>query len=612
MSLINELRMGDLQYHVNYLRMSPKCFDVLLGIVGPQLNKCYLVREPIPAKILVAVTLRYVICNIIHECLEILWDKLHSKVLLPPDEAAWEKVAKEFNRQWTFPNCVGAIDGKQVTLEAPAHSGSTYYNYKGHHSIVLMAVCDANYYFTIIDVGAPGRLSDGGIFRSSTLGRMLENKTLHLPKPKTAGVCLHNFIKLFENRLSVNERTYQTSGLVDSGDENNGEWRSNQINDTMYPVKNPGSNFASTKATEIRDKFREYFCNGGMALAGTDTLAKFISWGVQKSDSLTVRQWLRKIDSVAQLYNWDDRAKIFAVIDRLSGNAKSWYDCQTDIESNDWDTWKEKLISAFPSSKGIAANLKEFINIERKSNEDVVSFYYAKLKLGKHCELPDHVIADVVISTLNDSIMKASAYAAGCRTTGQLLQFLTEYNSNTSNNSKETKRQHTLFHADNLKKGACFVCGKTNHKAANCTMRKSEKNSASPGKTISCTFCKRTGHVRENCFKLKARPSTTEKVSLVVSHDAKYHLTAKINNINVPAFIDFGSACNIIKAKTAKALNLPVNASKRTTMRGYGGALVRVNVWREESPWARGSLRLQYLQNLTPFQKTLISGYKSC
>ncbi|KAJ8915387.1 hypothetical protein NQ315_008274 [Exocentrus adspersus] len=275
------------------------------------------------------------------------------------------------------------------------------------------------------------------------------------------------------------------------------------------------------------------------------------------SDSLTVRQWLRKIDSVAQLYNWDDRAKIFAVIDRLSGNAKSWYDCQTDIESNDWDTWKEKLISAFPSSKGIAANLKEFVNIERKSNEDVVSFYYAKLKLGKHCELPDHVIADVIISTLNDSIMKASAYAAGCRTTGQLLQFLTEYNSNTSNNSKETKRQHTLFRADNSKKGACFVCGKTNHKAANCTMRKSEKNAASPGKTISCTFCKRTGHVRENGFKLKARPSTTEKVSLVVSDDAKYHLTAKINNINVPAFIDFGSACNIIKAETAKALNLP-------------------------------------------------------
>lgn len=60
-----------------------------------------------------------------------------------------------------------------------------YYNYKHSHSIVLLALADANCLFTIVDIGAEGRRSDGGIFHDSELKKQLENNYLNLPKAKS-------------------------------------------------------------------------------------------------------------------------------------------------------------------------------------------------------------------------------------------------------------------------------------------------------------------------------------------------------------------------------------------------------------------------------------------
>ena len=122
--------------------------------------------------------------NIIHDTCEAIWDCLHNDMIeTPTNPHEWELIAKTYNDLWQFPHCIGAIDGKHICIQAPRCSGSQYHNYKGAFSIVLMAMCDAKYCFTMVDIGAYGRESDGGVFSQSIFGSRLENDTLGIPTP---------------------------------------------------------------------------------------------------------------------------------------------------------------------------------------------------------------------------------------------------------------------------------------------------------------------------------------------------------------------------------------------------------------------------------------------
>ena len=62
----------------------------------------------------------------------------------------------------------------------PPNTGSLYYNYKHHFSIILLALVDSHYRFIYVDIGAYGRSSDGGVFNNSQLSHALQNQ-LHIP-----------------------------------------------------------------------------------------------------------------------------------------------------------------------------------------------------------------------------------------------------------------------------------------------------------------------------------------------------------------------------------------------------------------------------------------------
>ncbi|KAJ8671577.1 hypothetical protein QAD02_002836 [Eretmocerus hayati] len=164
---IEIIRRTDPGSFFNFLRMSPEVFDLLFSIVEPAITKQKAVREPIPAKGRLEITLRYLatgdnyetlaalfrvspqaVSVIVNEVTSAIWSCLKPLVFEDPDEEFWLARADEFAWEWDYEHCVGAIDSKLVLIQVrklPPHRGSLMFDYKGHHSVHPLAVVDLSH-----------------------------------------------------------------------------------------------------------------------------------------------------------------------------------------------------------------------------------------------------------------------------------------------------------------------------------------------------------------------------------------------------------------------------------------------------------------------------------
>ena len=98
------------------------------------------------------------ISKIVSETTNAIWEVMMEKGFLrvPLNSQEWQQISNGFEKLWNFPNSLGCIDGKHVIMQAPAKSGSLFFNYKKTFSIVLLAVCNENYRFTMVYIGEAG------------------------------------------------------------------------------------------------------------------------------------------------------------------------------------------------------------------------------------------------------------------------------------------------------------------------------------------------------------------------------------------------------------------------------------------------------------------------
>lgn len=102
----------------------------------------------------------------------------------PASEDDWKKVDADFEEMWNFPNLLYAVDGKHVDIVAPPNSGLYFFNYKGSHSMVLMAIANTRHEFLLCDFEVHGRVSYRGVIKETLIYENTCADELHIPPPK--------------------------------------------------------------------------------------------------------------------------------------------------------------------------------------------------------------------------------------------------------------------------------------------------------------------------------------------------------------------------------------------------------------------------------------------
>ena len=203
--LLTELKKEDKKGFRNFLRMDYETYREILQRIEPRITKsgCNY-RKPLSAGLKLAITLRYLAAGdnyhslmygfrVAHNTISILIREVCEAIIAefaeevipwPTTTEEWRKISEKFSTRLNFHHCLGALDGKHIAMKCPRNGGSLYYNYKGFHSIILMALVDADYKFTWVEVGSNGSAGDAQVFNNGELKEFIEHGRMNFPPPE--------------------------------------------------------------------------------------------------------------------------------------------------------------------------------------------------------------------------------------------------------------------------------------------------------------------------------------------------------------------------------------------------------------------------------------------
>ncbi|KAK0140016.1 Transposable element Tcb2 transposase [Merluccius polli] len=119
-----------------WTKLSEECFQYLVESV-PRRIKAVLKAKGGPTRYLATgdslqtISFSYrvgtaTVGRIVPEVAEAIFECLVEEFMPQPTKEDWKSIAEGFHHRWNFPNCLGAIDGKHMVIQAPPNSGSYF------------------------------------------------------------------------------------------------------------------------------------------------------------------------------------------------------------------------------------------------------------------------------------------------------------------------------------------------------------------------------------------------------------------------------------------------------------------------------------------------------
>lgn len=291
-----------------------------------------------------------------------------------------------------------------------------------------------------------------------------------------------------------------------------------------------------------------------------------------------VKGWLNKIDQLGDMYEWDQRDRIFIMQIRLRGAAREWYDDLEDYAAT-WTQWKEDLSRAFPRSTDYVDRLEEMLARNKGNEETMTKYFHDKMSLLKKCNLEGDAAISCLIRGL-PAELRANAKAYSCQTPEELYYGFLSSLENYKKVNVDASETKSTWHRGSFMPKICFNCRKTGHEARDCRLTR-------------CHVCQRLGHAATACwfaattsgtgsgsreFQTSQPQRNIQQVRQVscISYEIftdNYMKRVTINDIAAIAYIDTGSKVNIIRSRTVEVLQLKI-AHSNVLMRGFGGSQI--------------------------------------
>ena len=139
-------------------------------------------------------------------------------------------------------------------------------------------------------------------------------------------------------------------------------------------------------------------------------------------------EWLMLLEEVAVAYEWTADQRRQVAVSKLRGSARDWHILE-GIEVNGWPDWSARFLEAFGGELTIDQWVTQVKARERRPDESVRSYCYAKVKICRRCpvHIEEREIVRHLTLGLNNEQAESIILAANPRTVQQFFTKIKEW-----------------------------------------------------------------------------------------------------------------------------------------------------------------------------------------
>ncbi|KAJ8921395.1 hypothetical protein NQ315_003011 [Exocentrus adspersus] len=412
-------------------------------------------------------------------------------------------------------------------------------------------------------------------FRSMLNYCMPELDTILTPKPAVCSSCNGTLCELYgfkEHCLSV-DREMQSSDIPEQVDESKVniiiekteedflsgfEVKDEDGNDIFNDAPYSGQSRkrpASISELEGAEAKRQKFLSGEII---SEDLPDFTfdpsllyGYNIKIATNISVEDWLEKVEQYRRKFGWSDSTTIHKVLVKLKPikELHIWFSNIADIM--DWQTWRKKLLHAFPKKDDYNVQLKKMTFRKKKKDESYMSYYADKITLLEPLNLTPEQKVSCLLGGVTDVLVCCVGRVGQYKTPQEVVEYFkscddkqnieieNQNDANPGNAAKTVKTPNGNAAAAKRKRKKCYICHRTGHTGAECRTveigarlhqkmdrmpvtrnprlnqtraRPLARPPAQKGKPpAKCTYCKKVGHVDIACPK-KRRDATAPNI----------------------------------------------------------------------------------------------------